>query len=82
MPFVVSLACVKMKMLPEEAINAATINGARAMEWSSDYGSIAVGKVANLFISKPKVSPALLPYSFGSKLVEAVVLRGQVYEQQ
>jgi imidazolonepropionase len=82
MPFVVSLACVKMKMLPEEAINAATINGARAMEWASDYGSIAVGKVANLFVSKPKVSPALLPYSFGSKLVETVVLRGQVYGQQ
>lgn len=80
MPFVISLACIQMKMLPEEAINAATINGARAMELESEYGSIAVGKMANVFISSPIPSFAYLPYSFGSNLVETVVLRGKVWE--
>lgn len=78
MPFVVSLACIKMKMLPEEAINAATINGAYAMELQEDYGSIARGKVANIFITKPMSSVAFLPYSFGSDLVEKVILKGRV----
>lgn len=77
MPFVVALACIRMKMLPEEAINAATLNGARAMELEADFGTIAVGKVANLFISKPMKSLALLPYSFGSNLVETVVVNGR-----
>jgi imidazolonepropionase len=80
MPFVISLACIKMKMLPEEAINAATINGARAMELESRYGSIAVGKVANVFISAPIPSLAYLPYAFGSNLVEKVVLQGKLWE--
>ncbi len=79
MPFVISLACIKMKMLPEEAINAATINGARAMEMEADFGSVAVGKVANLFISAPIPSLAHLPYAFGSNLVETVVLRGKAW---
>jgi len=79
MPFVVSLACIKMKMLPEEAVNAATINGARAMEMETEFGSIAVGKVANVFISKPIPSLAYLPYAFGSNLVETVVLRGEAW---
>jgi imidazolonepropionase len=77
MPFVVSLACAKMKMLPEEAINAATLNGARAMELEADYGTLAVGKIANLFITRPMLSLAGLPYAFGSKVVEAVVLAGK-----
>ena len=77
MPFVVSLACAKMKMLPEEAVNAATLNGARAMELEADYGTIAVGKIANLFITRPMLSLAVLPYAFGSNVVEAVVLRGK-----
>ena len=77
MPFVVSLACAKMKMLPEEAVNAATLNGARAMELEADYGTIAVGKIANLFITRPMLSLAGLPYAFGSNVVEAVVLRGK-----
>jgi len=77
MPFVVSLACAKMKMLPEEAVNAATLNGARAMELEADYGTIAVGKIANVFITSPMLSLAGLPYAFGSKVVEAVVLRGK-----
>ncbi len=79
MPFVVSLSCAKMKMLPEEAVNAATLNGARAMELEEDYGTIAVGKIANLFITRPMLSLAGLPYAFGSKVVEVVVLGGKRY---
>ncbi|MBK8193731.1 MAG: imidazolonepropionase [Lewinellaceae bacterium] len=79
MPFTISLACIKMKMLPGEAINAATINGARAMELEADYGSIAVGKVANVFISTPIPSLAYLPYAFGSNLVDTVILQGKVW---
>jgi len=77
MPFVVALACIRMKLLPEEAINAATLNGAHAMELEQELGTIAVGKLANFFISKPMMSLALLPYSFGSNLVETVVLNGE-----
>lgn len=76
MPFVISLACAKMKMLPEEAINAATLNGARAMELESELGTIAVGKMANLIITRPMLSLAGLPYAFGSKVVERVVVNG------
>ena len=80
MALVVSLACIKMGMLPEEAINAATINGARAMEQEAEYGSILVGKKANLFIIKPLASVAQMPYSFGSDPVETVVLNGRVWD--
>ena len=79
MNFVVSLACIKMKMFPEQAINAATLNGAAAMEMSEDYGSIAVGKKANLFITKPMPSIAYLPYSFGETQIETVILNGEIY---
>lgn len=79
MPFVLSLACAKMRMLPEEALNAATLNGARAMELEADYGTIAVGKIANVLITKPMMSLAGLPYAFGSNVVETVVLRGKRY---
>lgn len=79
MPFVVSLACAKMKMLPEEAVNAATLNGARAMELEANYGTLAVGKIANVFITRPMLSLAGLPYAFGSNVVEAVVLNGKRY---
>jgi imidazolonepropionase len=72
--FVVSLACIQMKMLPEEAINAATLNAAYAMEVENELGSICKGKKANLFITKPMPSLAYLPYSFGSNLVERVIL--------
>ncbi len=74
MPFVLSLACIQMRMLPEEAINAATLNGAFALEESTNYGSIAKGKRANFFITKPMPSVAYLPYSFGSDLVDRVYL--------
>ncbi len=77
MPFVVSLACIQMKMLPEEALCAATLNGAFALEWASDYGSIARGKLANFILTKPVPSVAYLPYSFGSDWVEQVFIRGK-----
>lgn len=79
MNFVVSLGCIKMKMLPEQAINAATLNGAAAMEISGNYGGIAVGKKANLFITKPMPSIAYLPYSFGESMVDKVILNGEFY---
>tara|TARA_R100001369_G_scaffold22674_2_gene41319 strand:- start:22668 stop:23903 length:1236 start_codon:yes stop_codon:yes gene_type:complete len=77
MNLVVSLACIKMKMTPEEAINAATINGAYAMDQSKLVGSITKGKLANLIITKPIPSYSYLPYSFGSNFIEAVYLNGK-----
>ncbi len=76
MNFVVSLGCIQMKMLPGEAINAATINGAFAMEIEKDYGSITVGKKANLIFTKPAASVAYLPYSFGNNLIDKVMING------
>ncbi len=74
MKFVVSLACIKMRMLPSEAINAATVNGAYAMGLSSDYGSIAVGKVADFFITSPLSSIDFIPYAYTTPIVEKVFL--------
>ncbi len=79
MNFVVSLACIKLKMLPEEAINAATLNGAAAMELSEQLGSIGIGKKANLFITRSMPSLAFLPYSFGLSQIETIILNGEVY---
>lgn len=76
MNFVVSLACIQMKMLPQEAINAATINGACAMQIEANYGSIAKGKKANLIFTKSVPSLAYLPYSFGNNLVDKVMING------
>ncbi len=78
MNFVVATACIKMKMTPEEAINAATINGAYAMGISDTHGSITIGKKANLIITKPIPSFYQLPYAFGSNLIESVLLEGQI----
>jgi imidazolonepropionase len=78
MKLVMSLACIKWKMLPEEAINAVTINSAYAMGLSETHGSITVGKVANIFITKPIPSYEFMMYAFGSDLVETVILRGKV----
>jgi imidazolonepropionase len=78
MPLMISLACLKMKMTPEEAINAATINTAYALELLATHGSITHGKVANVFITKPMSSVAFLPYSFGANLVEHVILNGKI----
>lgn len=77
MNFVVALSCIQMKMLPEEAINAATINGAYAMELEHEVGSISPGKRANLIITKENPSLAYLPYSFGSNLIERVMISGE-----
>lgn len=77
MNLVVALSCIKMKMLPEEAINAATINAAAALELGDSLGTIARGKVANLIITKPISSYNFIPYSFGSNLVAYTLIRGQ-----
>ncbi len=78
MNFVVATACIKMKMTPEEAINAATINGAFAMGISDTHGSITIGKKANLIITKPISSYYQLPYAFGSNLIEEVIIEGKI----
>ncbi|MEX0635576.1 MAG: amidohydrolase family protein, partial [Ferruginibacter sp.] len=76
MNFVVALSCIQLKMLPEEAINAATINGAFAMEVQNLVGSITVGKRANLIFTKPIPSISYLPYSFANNLIEKVMING------
>lgn len=78
MNFVVATACIKMKMTPEEAINAATINGAYAMGISETHGSITAGKKANLIITKPIPSYYQLPYAFGSNLIETTLIEGKI----
>jgi imidazolonepropionase len=77
MNLVVAMSCIQMKMLPEEAINAATINGAFAMELNDVVGSIAIGKKANLIFTKPIPSLAFLPYAFGSNLIDKVMVNGE-----
>lgn len=78
MNFAVAAACVKMKLLPEEAINAATLNGAYAMGLEASHGSITVGKKANVIITKPMPSYAVIPYAFADNPVETVILSGKV----
>ena len=78
MNFVISTACIQMKMTPEEAINAATLNGAYAMGISETHGSTSIGKIANLIITKPISSYYQLPYSFGSNLIDMVIIEGEV----
>jgi imidazolonepropionase len=80
MNMVVSMSCIQMKMLPEEAINAATINGAYAMELEKEVGSITIGKRANLIVSKPIPSVTYLPYAFGSNLIDKVLINGEVFD--
>ena len=77
MRFVVSLASIKMKMTPAEALNAATMNSAAAMGESKDYGSITRGKIANFFITKPLPSLAYLPYAHQTPVIKRIVLKGQ-----
>lgn len=78
MNFVIASACIKMKMTPEEAINAATINGAYAMALSKTHGSVTIGKKANLIITKPLNSIYELPYAFGSNLIDTVMIEGKI----
>ncbi len=77
MNLVVAMSCIQMKMLPEEAINAATINGAYAMDYQNEAGSITIGKKANLIFTKPIPSLAYMPYSFGTSLIDKVMINGE-----
>jgi imidazolonepropionase len=78
MQLILSMACINYRMLPEEAINAVTINSAYAMGLNEELGSIARGKKANLFITKPIPGYEFMPYSYGSNKVDTVILNGQV----
>ena len=80
MKFMMALALLKMKITPEEAINAATVNGAYAMGVEEIHGSITPGKKASLFITKEIPSYEFIPYSFTTPLVETVILKGKIYE--
>ncbi len=77
MKLVMSLGCIKLNLTPEEAINAVTLNSAYAMGISETHGSIAVGKVANLFITKEMPSYSFFPYAYGSSLIDKVILKGK-----
>ena len=78
MKLVMSLGCIKLRMLPEEVINAVTINSAYAMDLSATHGSIARGKAANVFITKEMPSYEFMPYAFGSDLIDTVILKGEI----
>lgn len=80
MKLIMSLGCIKLKMTPEEAFNAVTINSAHAMGISGTHGSITRGKAANFFITKPMPSFAFFPYAFGSNLIDKIILRGEIVE--
>ncbi|MEO8404216.1 MAG: imidazolonepropionase [Chitinophagaceae bacterium] len=77
MNLVVAMSCIQMQMLPEEAINAATINAAFALGLQDEIGSISIGKKANLILTKPIPSLAFIPYSFGSNLIDKVMIQGE-----
>jgi imidazolonepropionase len=77
MPLMISLACIKMKMTPEEAINAATINTACALELQDKVGSIVRGNLANVIITKKIPSLAFMPYAYGTNVIESVILKGK-----
>lgn len=77
-PFLMSLACTKMKMTPEETINAVTLNSAYAMGVEDKLGSITVGKKANVIITKKMDSLAYIPYSFGENSIETTILNGKI----
>ena len=78
MPFILSLACIKLNMQPEEAFNAATINGAYAMELNKTHGSIAKQKKANLFISHKDINLSRIPYNFGKSPIDKVIINGKI----
>ncbi len=82
MKFIVSLGCIRLRLLPEEAINAVTLNSAYAMGLSETHGSITLGKKANLFITKKMSSYEYFPYAYGSSLVDTVILNGEVVSSQ
>lgn len=80
MRMVMSLGCIKMKLTPAQAINATTLNGAYAMDESRDYGSIAPGKVANFYITRPMPSIDFYPYAYETPVIERIYLKGQEVE--
>ncbi|KAA9345787.1 imidazolonepropionase [Adhaeribacter soli] len=80
-PLILSLACIKLKMLPEEAINAVTINSAYAMGLEKTHGSIAKGKVGNVFITQEIPSYAYMPYAFGSDTIDKVIIKGKIFRE-
>jgi len=81
MKFVMSLGCINYKMLPQEVINATTLNSAYAMGVEEEAGSIAIGKWANFYITKPIRNIEYLPYAYGSQLIESVYLKGECWNQ-
>ncbi|WP_276943258.1 imidazolonepropionase [Hallella colorans] len=81
MKFAVSLACIKMRLMPAEAINAATLNSACAMGLSEDYGSITKGKVANFFITDPIPSIDFIPYAYTTPIIRRIFLKGVEYRK-
>lgn len=81
MNFVVSLACIKMNMTPNAAINAATINAAAAMEISHEVGSITVGKKASFMVFEQGANTSFIPYSFGRNTISDVYINGEKYSQ-
>jgi imidazolonepropionase len=80
MNFTISLACIKMKMTPEEAINAATVNASYALELNDRLGAIAPGYIANMIITRPMPSIAFIPYSFGNPVIQDVIINGNIYQ--
>ena len=80
MNFVVSTACIKLKMTPEEAINAATINAAYAMGLEKEIGTITRGKKASFMITEPIPSYSFLPYSFGVNHIDQIYLQGKKWK--
>lgn len=82
MKFVLSLACINMRLTPAQALNATTINGAAALDLAATHGSIAVGKRANLIITRPIPSVDFIPYAYTTDIVEAVMLNGEFYDNE
>ena len=80
MEFIISLGCLKLKMTPEECISAATINGAHAIELQNDYGTIEIGKRANLIITKKIPSLSYIGYKFGNSVIKKVLINGKIYK--
>lgn len=79
MKFIMSLGCICLRMLPQEALNAATRNSAYAMGLEQEIGTITAGKRANLIITKPIPNLEFLPYAYGSHLVEQTILNGEIF---
>ena len=80
MQFIMSLACIYGRMLPEEALHAITINGAFAMEIQNNYGSICPGKIANIVITKEIPSLAFMPYYYGFNKIDRVIINGELFD--